>query len=194
MADKRLQEKIALIARLENWLAETVAYLEKNRDLYEKKKSRLNALVQQRKVMRVGSPSSDEEKLRKQCDQYEGHRASWLYYVQEIEKQKSNLEAMKRRRRKKKEELSEKKIIKFATQLGYAVEPSKPKRTKKTVKKRTQKTHLRLHRKSIIWEDHQSTRTRQCSSLKRCCFFFSSLSAKWYPVFRFPSMTQALID
>ena len=51
MADKRLQEKIALIARLENWLAETVAYLEKNRDLYEKKKSRLDALVQQRKVM-----------------------------------------------------------------------------------------------------------------------------------------------
>ena len=101
MADRRLQEKIALIARLENWLADTVAYLEKNRDLYEKKKSRLNALVQQRKVMRAGSPSSDEEKLRKQCDQYEGHRASWLYYVQEIEKQKSNLEAMKRRRKRK---------------------------------------------------------------------------------------------
>ena len=76
MADRRLQEKIALIARLEKWLAETLAYLEKNRDLYEKKKSRLDALVQQRKVTRVGSPSGDEEKLRKQCDQYEGHRAS----------------------------------------------------------------------------------------------------------------------
>ena len=76
MADRRLQEKIALIARLEKWLPK-FAYLEKNRDLYEKKKSKLNALVQQRKVMRVGSPSSDEEK-RKQCDQYEGHRASKL--------------------------------------------------------------------------------------------------------------------
>jgi len=156
MADKRLQEKIALIARLENWLAETVAYLEKNRDLYEKKKSRLNALVQQRKVMRVGSPSSDEEKLRKQCDQYEGHRASWLYYVQEIEKQKSNLEAMKRRRKKKKEELSEKEIVKFATQLGYAVEPSKPKRTKKTVKNEP-KRQWSLTR---LWWTYGATRVR----------------------------------
>mgnify|MGYP001407649701 CR=1 FL=1 len=171
MADKRLQEKIALIARLENWLAETVAYLEKNRDLYEKKKSRLNALVQQRKVMRVGSPSSDEEKLRKQCDQYEGQRASW-FYVQEIEKQKSNLEAMKRRRRKKKEELSEKKIIKFATQLGYAVEPSKPKRTKKTVKKRTQKTVESDQTVVDMWRDKSeadvaSARSKQTSAKRR---------------------------
>ena len=167
MADKRLQEKIALIARLENWLTETVAYLEKNRDLYEKKKSRLNALVQQRKVMRVGSPSSDEEKLRKQCDQYEGHRASWLYYVQEIEKQKSNLEAMKRRRKKKKEKLSEKEIAKFAEQLGYEVEPKERKQTKRASKPKQTKDNV-----VDIWRDQNeadvaSARSKQASAKRK---------------------------
>ena len=89
--------------------------------------------------------------------------------IEYLEKEKKNLQAMKARRKKKKQTLSDKEIIKFADQLGYAVEPiestSKPKRTSQKLKQ-SEDTVVDLWRdKSEV--DVASARSKQASAKRR---------------------------
>ena len=176
MADKRLKEKKALVARLQTSLAEITTYVDKNRDLYTKKKNKLAALIRQRQATGMDVPSSDEVKLRKQCKQYEDKLPAYLFYVEELEKQKSNLAAMKRRRKAKKESISEKDVIKFVDelgqQLGYTSDSPKPKRAKKFVHKRSQKTVKPDESVVEMWREKRevdviSARSKQASAKRR---------------------------
>ena len=121
-------------------------------------------------------PSSDEVKLRKQCKQYEDKLPAYLFYVEELEKQKSNLAAMKRRRKAKKESISEKDVIKFfeelGQQLGYTSDSPQPKRAKKLVHKRSQKTVKPDKSVVGLWRDKSeadvtSARSKQASAKRR---------------------------
>ena len=119
-------------------------------------------------------PSSDEVKLRKQCKQYEDKLPAYLFYVEELEKQKSNLAAMKRRRKAKKESISEKDVIKFVEelgqQLGYTSDSPQPKRAKKLVHKRSQKTVKPDKSVVGLWRDKRhvtSARSKQASAKRR---------------------------
>ena len=87
--------------------------------------------------------------------------------IEYLEKEKKNLQAMKARRKKKK--LSEKEILKFVDQLGYAVEPikSKPK-PKRTLQKPKQSEDTVVD----LWRDKSevdvaSARSKQASAKRR---------------------------
>ena len=87
--------------------------------------------------------------------------------IEYLEREKKNLDAMKRRRKKKKEELSEKEILKFAEQLGYEVEPKKPKQTKPASKPKQTKDNV-----VDMWRDKNeadvaSARSKQASAKRR---------------------------
>lgn len=84
-----------------------------------------------------------------------------------LEKEKKNLEAMKRRRKKKKEELSEKEILKFAERLGYEVEPKELKASKQASKPKQTKDNV-----VDMWRDKNdadvaSARSKQASAKRR---------------------------
>ena len=87
--------------------------------------------------------------------------------IEYLEKEKKNLQAMKARRKKKK--LSEKEILKFVDQLGYAVDPikSKPK-PKRTLQKPKQSEDTVVD----LWRDKSeadvtSARSKQASAKRR---------------------------
>ena len=87
--------------------------------------------------------------------------------IEYLEKEKKNLQAMKRRRKKKKGKLSEQEILKFAQQLGYEVEPKKPKQIKRASKSKQTKDNV-----VDMWRDKNeadvaSARSKQASAKRR---------------------------
>ena len=84
--------------------------------------------------------------------------------IEYLEREKKNLEAMKRRRKAKKESVSEKDVIKFAEQLGYAAEPSNRKQAQQAAK--SDKTVVDMWRDKTE-ADVASARSKQASAKRR---------------------------
>ena len=87
--------------------------------------------------------------------------------IEYLEKEKKNLEAMKRRRKKKKEKLSEKEILKFAERLGYEVEPKEPKQNKQASKPKQIKDNVVEMWRDKDEADVASARSKQASAKRR---------------------------
>ena len=166
MTDQSIKAKQALIQQLRTVAEKETAWLEKNRLLYTEKRSRLDSLVELRSAS-GGEITPEEQKLSKHVALYESRQAGWLEIASGISREEKNLEAMKRRRRKKKEELSEKEILKFAEQLGYAVEPRERKQTNRATKPKQTKDNV-----VDMWRDKNeadvaSARSKQASAKRR---------------------------
>lgn len=84
--------------------------------------------------------------------------------IEYLEREKKNLEAMKRRRKAKKESVSEKDVIKFAEQLGYAAEPSNRKQAQQAAK--SDQTVVDMWRDKTE-ADVASARSKQASAKRR---------------------------
>ena len=84
--------------------------------------------------------------------------------IEYLEREKKNLEAMKRRRKAKKESVSEKDVIKFAEQLGYAAEPSNRKQAQQAAK--SDQTVVDMWRDKSE-ADVASARSKQASAKRR---------------------------
>ena len=84
--------------------------------------------------------------------------------IEYLEREKKNLQAMKRRRKAKKGSVSEKDVIKFAEQLGYVAEPSNRKQAQQAVK--SDQTVVDMWREKSE-ADVASARSKQASAKRR---------------------------
>ena len=168
MTDRTIKAKQALIQQLRTVAEKETAWLEKNRLLYTEKRSRLDSLIELRSGS-GGAVTPEEQKLSKQVTLYESRRSGMWDLATGINREEKNLEAMKARREKKKQTLSEKEILKFLDQLGYAVEPveskSKPKPTSQK-SKQSEDTVIDLWRDKSE-ADVASARSKQASAKRR---------------------------
>ena len=168
MTDKNIKAKQFLIQQLRDVAEKETAWLEKNRLLYTQKREQLDHLTKERGLT-GGEVTPEEKKLSKHVALYESKRSGMWDLATGINREEKNLQAMKARRKKKKQTLSEKDILKFADQLGYAVEPiesaSKPKRISRKLKQ-NEDTVVDLWRdKSRV--DVASARSKQASAKRR---------------------------
>jgi len=168
MTDQNIKTKQALIQQLRTVAEKETVWLEKNRLLYTQKREQLAHLIKERGLT-GGEVTPEEQKLSKHVALYESKRSGMWDLATGINREEKNLQAMKARRKKKKQTLSEKEILKFADQLGYAVEPiesrSKPKRTSRKPKQ-SEDTVVDLWRdKSEV--DVASARSKQTSAKRR---------------------------
>ena len=84
--------------------------------------------------------------------------------IEYLEREKKNLQAMKRRRKAKKESVSEKDVIKFLEQLGCVAEPSNRKQAKQAAK--SDQTVVDMWRDKSE-ADVASARSKQASAKRR---------------------------
>jgi 5-methylcytosine-specific restriction endonuclease McrA len=168
MTEKNIKNKQTLIQQLRDVAEKETAWLEQNRLLYTQKREQLESLIKERRLT-GGEVTPEEQKLSKHVALYESRRSGMWDLATGINREEKNLEAKKARRKKKKETLSENEILKFADQLGYAVEPiesrSKPKRASQKPKQ-SEDTVVDLWRdKSEV--DVASARSKQASAKRR---------------------------
>lgn len=126
------------IADAEKHKNDALAFTKKNSQLANQKTQLRNQLLQQRRLTGNTQPSAEEQKLNADLKAYSA-RVEWAMQCHQwIE---ADQKALKRHRQKSKGNLTDAQLIKYAKDLGFAVEPQVKKRTvkKKVVPSRTAK-------------------------------------------------------
>ena len=126
------------IADAEKHKNDALAFTKKNSQLANQKTQLRNQLLQQRKLTGITQPSAEEQKLNADLQAYSA-RIDWAMQCHRwIE---ADQKALKRHRQKSKGNLTDAQLIKYAKDLGFAVEPQVNKRTvkKKVAPSRTAK-------------------------------------------------------
>lgn len=133
MNDHNIKSKQSLIKQLCVVAEKEKAWLEKNRLLYTQKRERLDNLVKER-GLNSSEVTVEERKLSEHVTIYESRQAGMWDLVFKINREEKNLAAMKARRKKKKEPSTETKIVKVSDELGYDLEPTASKQSKRSSK------------------------------------------------------------
>lgn len=116
------------IADAEKHKNDALAFHKKNSDLANQKRQLLNQLLQQRRLTGVAQPSAEEQKLNADLTAYSA-RIDWAMQCHRwIE---ADQKALKRHRQKSRGNLTDAQLIKYAKDLGFAVEPRVKKQTAK---------------------------------------------------------------
>ena len=126
------------IADAEKHKNNALAFTKKNSELANQKTQLRNQLLQQRKLTGITQPSAEEQKLNADLKAYSA-RIEWAMQCHQwIE---ADQKALKRHRQKSRGNLTDAQLIKYAKDLGFAVEPQVKKRTvkKKVAPSRTAK-------------------------------------------------------
>ena len=116
------------IADAEKHKNDALAFTKKNSQLAKQKTQLRNQLLQQRRLTGNTQPSAEEQKLNADLKAYSA-RVEWAMQCHQwIE---ADQKALKRHRQKSRGNLTDAQLIKYAKDLGFAVEPQVKKRTVK---------------------------------------------------------------
>jgi 5-methylcytosine-specific restriction endonuclease McrA len=114
------------IADAEKHKNDARVFTKKNSELANQKKQLRNQLLQQRRLTGNTQPSAEEQKLNADVKAYSA-RVEWAMQCHQwIE---ADQKALKRHRQKSRGNLTDAQLIKYAKDLGFAVEPQVKKRT-----------------------------------------------------------------
>ena len=138
------------IADAEKHKNEALAFTKKNSALANQKTQLRNQLFQQRSLTGITQPSAEEQKLNADLKAYTT-RLEWAMQCHRwIE---ADQKALKRHRQKSRGNLTDAQLIKYAKDLGFAVEPQVKKRT---VKKKVEPPRaVKQKRKSTQPDDYE---------------------------------------
>ena len=118
------------IADAEKHKNDALAFTKKNSQLANQKTQLRNQLLQQRRLTGITQPSAEEQKLNADLKAYAA-RIDWAMQCHQwIE---ADYKALKRHRQKSRGNLTDAQLVKYAKDLGFAVEPQVK---KKSVKKK----------------------------------------------------------
>ena len=116
------------IADAEKHKNDALAFTKKNSQLANQKTQLRNQLLQQRRLTGVTQPSAEEQKLNADLKAYTT-RLEWAMQCHRWVE--ADQKALKRHRQKSRDNLTDAQLIKYAKDLGFAVEPQVKKRTVK---------------------------------------------------------------
>lgn len=135
------------VADAEKHKNDALAFTEKNSQLANQKRQLLNQLLEQRRLTGVIQPSAEEQKLNADLKAYSA-RIDWAMQCHQwIE---ADQKALKKHRQKSRGNLTDAQLIKYAKDLGFAVEPQVKKRT---VKKKAAPSRTVMKKRKVAQPD-----------------------------------------